>query len=64
MSYDYPVEIIENDVLVVSVQSLDGSYFMWQKGLTEDTGSNEGIYFEIDDQINGGHDTVEECTMS
>ncbi len=64
MSYDHPIEIIENDVLVVSVLGSDGSYFMWQKGLTEDVGSEDGIYFEFDDQINGGHNQVKECTVT
>lgn len=64
MSYDHPIEIVENDVLVVSVLGSDGSYFMWQKGLTEDVGSEDGIYFEFDDQINGGHNQVKECSVT
>lgn len=64
MSYDHPIEIVENDVLVVSVVGSDGSYFMWQKGLTEEVGSDDGIYFEFDDQINGRHNQVKECTVT
>jgi len=60
MSYQ---EQIENDVLVVGVVDAEGSYFMWQRGLTEDVGSEDGIYFEFDDQINGGHDILVECTI-
>jgi len=64
MSYDHPIEIIENDVLIVSVLGADGSYFMWQKGLSEEVGSKDGIYFEFDDQINGSHNLVAECTVT
>ena len=64
MSYDHPIEIVENDVLVVSVLAADGSYFMWQKGLTEEVGSDDGIYFEFNDQINGGHNQVSECRVT
>lgn len=64
MSYDHPIEFIENDVLVVSVVGTDGSYFMWQKGLTEGVGSDDGIYFEFNDQINGRHNQVKECTVT
>jgi hypothetical protein len=64
MSYEHPIEITENDVLVVSVLGEDSSYFMWQKGLTEEAGSEDGIYFEFDDQINGGHNLVKECSVT
>jgi hypothetical protein len=64
MSYDHPIEIIENDVMIVSVLGADGSYFMWQKGLTEDVGLEDGIYFEFNDQINGRHNQVKECTVT
>ncbi len=64
MSYHHPIEIIENDVLVVSVLGVDGSYFIWQKGLTEDVGSDDGIYFEFDDQINGNYNQIKECTVT
>lgn len=63
MNYN-PIETIENDVLVVSVQGADGSYFMWQKGLTEKIGSDNGIYFEFNDQINGRYNHVKECTVT
>lgn len=63
MSYEFPIETQENDVLVVAIQDNEGSYFMWQKGLTEDVGSEDGIYFEFNDQINGGHNIVKECTI-
>lgn len=64
MSYDHAIEIVENDVLIVSVLGEDGSYFMWQKGLTEEVGSDDGIYFEFNDQINGRHNQVKECTVT
>jgi len=64
MSYDHPIEIVENDVLIVSVVGSDGSYFMWQKGLTEEVGSDDGVYFEFNDQINGRHNQVTECTVT
>ncbi|MCW8875696.1 MAG: hypothetical protein OQK51_01450 [Kangiellaceae bacterium] len=64
MSYDHLIEIVENDVLLVSVLGADDSYFMWQKGLTKEVGSDDGIYFEFDDQINGGHNLVTECTVT
>ena len=64
MSYEEPIEILENDVLAVGVTGLDGSYVMWQKGLTEAVGSEDGIYFEIDDQSNGGYNIVKECTVT
>ncbi len=49
MSYELPIELIENDVLVVSLLGAGDKYFMWQKGLTEDVGSEDGVYFEYDD---------------
>lgn len=64
MRFDQPIEIVEDDVLIVSVLDLDGSYFMWQRGLTEEVGSEDGVYFEFDDQINGGHNIVTECTVT
>lgn len=64
MSYVDPIEIIENDVLVVAVQGKDGGYFMWQKGLTKEVGSDDGIYFEFNDQINGSFNQVKECTVT
>jgi len=64
MSYDHQIEIVENNVLVVSVVDEDGSYFMWQKGLTEEVGSDDGIYFEFNDQINGRHNQVKRCTVT
>jgi len=64
MSYDHPIEIVENDVLVVSVVDSDGNYFMWQKGLTEEVGSEDGIYFEFNDQINGRHNQATKCTVT
>ncbi|MCW8876135.1 MAG: hypothetical protein OQJ89_06305 [Kangiellaceae bacterium] len=63
MSYEHPIEIEEDDVLVIAVQDSNGNYFMWQKGLTEEVGSGDGVYFEYDDQINGGHNIVVECTI-
>ncbi len=63
MSCNQPVETIENDVLIVAVQELDGGYFMWQKGLTIETGADDGIYFEYNDQKFGGHDIVTECKI-
>jgi len=64
MSYDHQIEVIENDVLVVSVIDAEGNYFMWQKGLTEEVGSEDGIYFEFNDQINGRHNQVQKCAVS
>ncbi|MBY0573087.1 MAG: hypothetical protein K2P84_05360, partial [Undibacterium sp.] len=63
-SYVDPIEIVENDLLVVAVQGTDGSYFMWQKGLTKEVGSDDGIYFEFNDQINGSFNQVEGCTVT
>lgn len=37
---------------------------MWQKGLTQEVGSDDGTYFEFDDQINGRHNQVKECTVT
>lgn len=64
MSYEHTIEIVENDVLVVSLIEGDGCYFMWQKGLTNEVGSEDGIYFEFDDQLNGRHDQVKECKVT
>ncbi len=64
MTYDHPIEVTENDVLVVSVIDSEGNYFMWQKGLTAEVGSEDGIYFGLSDQINGRHNQVKECTVS
>lgn len=62
MSYEDKIELLEDEVLTVCVGTEDG-YFMWQKGLTEEVGSKDGIYFEFDDQINGGFNIVKECTI-
>ncbi|MBX9899300.1 MAG: hypothetical protein K2Y28_00825 [Burkholderiaceae bacterium] len=64
MSHVDPIEIVENDVLVVVVQGEDGGYFMWQKGLTKEVGSDDGIYFEFNDQIKGSFNQVKECTIT
>lgn len=64
MSYADPIEIVENDVLVVVVQGEGGGYFMWQKGLTNEVASDDGIYFEFNDQINGSFNQVKECTVT
>ena len=58
------VKIIEDDVLIVGVEGLNGGYLMWQRGLTEATGMNDGIYFEMNDQIHGGYNLVKECTVN
>ena len=64
MSYNEPIESIYDDVLIVGVTDLADSYFLWQRGLTEDTGSEDGIHFEFDDQINGGYDIVKVCIVT
>ncbi|WP_020405017.1 hypothetical protein [Hahella ganghwensis] len=64
MNNEESIEIIENDVLAVGVSGWDGGYFMWQRGLTEETGASDGIYFEFDDQSNGGFNIVKECTIT
>ena len=33
------------------------------KGLSESTGMNDGVYFEMNDQIHGGYNLVKECVM-
>jgi|GEM_PF-1419828 len=55
---------IENDVLTVGIQASDGRYILWQKGLTTEVGSGDGIYFEYDDQVNGAYDNINECTIN
>jgi len=52
------IKFIENDVLAVGVSDDEGGYIMWQRGLTEEVGSDHGVYFEFDDQINGGYNNV------
>ncbi|HAS6363928.1 TPA: hypothetical protein RQJ98_004254 [Vibrio vulnificus] len=64
MNYNYPIELVENDVLIVSLLGDDGSYFMWQKGLCEEVGSEDGVYFEFNDQINGRHNQIKECYVT
>ena len=63
-SYVHPVEMVENDVLSVSVIGADGSYFMWQKCLSEEAGSEDGVYFEFGTPTTGGHNQVRECTVT
>ncbi len=60
MSYNKSIELIENDVLIVSIMDSRGSYFMWQRGLTKEV----GVYFEFNDQINGDYDIVKECKVT
>jgi hypothetical protein len=57
------IKTVEDDVLIVGIEGLNGSYLMWQKGLSEYTGINDGIYFEMNDQIHCGYNLVKECTM-
>lgn len=64
MNYEHEIESIENDVLTVAVQGWDDGYVLWQKGLAKEVGSDDGIYFEYDDQINGGYNNVKECTVT
>lgn len=64
MSYEHEIENIEDDVLTVAVQGWDDGYVLWQRGLTKDVGSEDGVYFEYDDQINGGYNNVKECTVT
>jgi hypothetical protein len=63
MSYEYEIESIEDGILTVAVQGSDDGYVLWQMGLTEEIASDDSIYFEYDDQINGGYDKVKECTI-
>ncbi|MBU6955025.1 hypothetical protein [Hahella sp. HN01] len=63
MSNQYEVVTIENDVLIVGVEGCDDGYILWQRGLTEDTGSEDGIYFEFDDQINGDFNCIKKCVV-
>jgi hypothetical protein len=63
MTSEQKIETIENNVLIVAVQDSAGGYFIWQKGLTKEVGSEDGVYFEFDDQVNGGYDIVKECTI-
>jgi hypothetical protein len=63
MTYEHSIEFEENDVLTVVIQGVDGSYFMWQRGLTEDVGASDGVYFEVDTQNRGGHEVVKECSL-
>ena len=64
MSYEHEIERIDNDVLTVAVQGWDEGYVLWQRALTKEVGSENGIYFECDDQLNGGYNTVKECTVT
>lgn len=64
MNYEEPIEHIENDVLTIGVAGDDGRYLLWQKGLTPETGSEDGVYFEFNDQINGGYEIIQTCTVT
>ena len=57
------IKTVEDDVLIVGIEGLNGSYLMWQKGLSESTGINDGVYFEMNDQIHGGYNLVKKCAM-
>ncbi|ABC31082.1 hypothetical protein HCH_04377 [Hahella chejuensis KCTC 2396] len=64
MSYQHKIVSVENDVLIVAVEGWGDGYILWQRGLTEEAGSEHGIYFECDDQFNGGFNCVEECLVT
>lgn len=64
MSYEEPIEHLENDVLTVSVFKADSNYVLWQKGLAPEAGSEDGVYFEYNDQINGGYNSISACSIS
>ncbi|MCX2778970.1 hypothetical protein [Microbulbifer thermotolerans] len=64
MSYEHGIENLEDDVLTVAVQRWDNGYMLWQRGLTKEAGSDDGVYFEYDDQTNGGYNNVKECTVT
>jgi hypothetical protein len=64
MSYEHKIESIEDDILTVVVQGYDNNYLLWQRGLTTEAGSNNGIYFEDNEQIHNGYNQVKECTIT
>jgi hypothetical protein len=64
MSYQHPIEYIENDVLIVALVNTNGEYCLWQKGLLKDTGSDDGVYFEYCDQIDGSFNSVVSGTVT
>lgn len=63
MTPEQKIKSIENDVLIVAVQDSARGYFLWQKGLTKEAASEDGVYFEFDDPVNGGYNIVKECTI-
>lgn len=64
MSYEHEIESIEDDVLTVAVQGWDNGYVLWQRGLSIEVDSDDGVCFEYDDQINGDYNNVKECTVT
>ena len=55
-------ESVENDVLVIRLQVSDNEYLLWQLSLDDEDVA--GVYFEFNDQLNGGYSNVKEiCLM-
>lgn len=54
-------ESIDDDVLTVSLKFSNGGYLLWQKSINIDATSE--IYFEYNDQINGGYDSLREISI-
>ena len=59
MSYEHPIETIENETLIVGVLNDENHYLLWQLELS---GSDE-VYFEYDDQGNSGYNWTERCVI-
>ncbi|WP_431686129.1 hypothetical protein [Hahella sp. NBU794] len=64
MSNQHDVVTVESDVLIVAVEGWGDGYILWQRGLTEEAGFGNGIYFECDNQFIGGFNCVKECLVT
>ena len=64
MSIPDQIAVEQDNVLSVGVEDGQGRHFIWQRGLGVDTGLNDGVYFEFDDQINGGYNIARKVVVS
>jgi hypothetical protein len=55
-------ESLESGVLVIELQISNDEYLLWQ--ISPDEENNADVYFEFNDQLNGGYNNIKEvCLM-
>jgi len=50
---------IEDGLTIIGASNNEAEYCLWQI----EKGDENNIYFEFDDQVNGGYNPIKECTI-